>query len=215
MSFLHGIYVAKKTISTEFENLVDDDNTTENCQLHDANEIDDPQTPDCNFKSPSPSSSKLIKKRKSNDKVEVIENKMDEAFTILKQITQTPAKNKCTLFTDLLCAKLESLNEYKQDIAMMEIDNLMFRLKHSDNQMVQPQPPYHQFPSTNIPIYSQQLHHDNYSTASSSSSIQPLPSPEYISSTPSTYYHQHFQQLQKPTPTTLQHSNVGEKGVDY
>jgi len=31
---------------------------------------------------------------------------------------------------------------------------------------------------------------------------------------PSTYYQQHFQQLQKPTPTTLQHSNVGEKNVD-
>lgn len=96
-------------------------------------QTDDPQTPDCDFKSLSPSSSKISKKRKSNDKVEVIENKMDEAFTILKQITQTSAKNKCTLFTDLLCAKLESLNEYKQDIAMMEIDSLMFRLKHSDN----------------------------------------------------------------------------------
>jgi len=127
---------------------VDDDNTIENCQLHDTTEIDDPQTPDCNFKSPFPSSSKINKKRKSNDKVEVIEDKMNEAFTILKQITQTPAKNKCTLFTDLLCAKLESFNEYKQDIAMMEIDNLMFRLKYSDNQMVHPQPPYYQFPST-------------------------------------------------------------------
>jgi len=29
----------------------------------------------------------------------------------------------------------------------------------------------------------------------------------------STYYHQHFQQLQKSTPT-LQHSNVGEKIFD-
>lgn len=164
----------------QFENLVDDDNMTENFQLHDTTETDDPQTWDFNFKSPSPSSSKISKKRKSNDKVEVIENKMDEAFTILKQITQTPAKNKCTLFTDLLCAKLESLNEFKQDIAMMEIDNLMFRLKHSDNQMVQPQSPYYQFPTTNIPTYSQQLHNDNYSTASSSSSsssLQPQPSP--------------------------------------
>lgn len=188
---------------------------TANCQLHDTTEIDDSQTQDFNFKSPSPSSSKISKKRKSNDKVEVIENKMDEAFTILKQITQTPAKNKCTLFTDLLCAKLESLNEYKQDIAMMEIDNLMFRLKHSDNQMVQPQSPYYQFSTTNIPTYSQQLHHDNYSTASSSSSsLQPQPSPEYISPTPSTYYHQHFQQFQKPTPTTSQHSNVREESFD-
>lgn len=174
--------------------MVDDDNMIQNSQLHDTTEIDDPQTPDCDFKSPSPSSSKMSKKRKSNDKVEVIETKMDEAFTILKKITQIPAKNKCTLFTDLLSAKLESLSEYKQDIAMMEIDNLMFRLKHSDNQMVQPQPPpYYQFPSTNIPTYSQQF--DNYSTASSSSSsLQPQPSPEYTSSTPSTH-HQHLQQL--------------------
>jgi len=130
----------------------------------------------------------------------------------LKQITQTPAKNKCTLFTDLLCAKLESLNEYKQDIAMMEIDNLMFRLKHSDNQMVQHQSPYYQYPTTNIPTYSQQLHHDNYSTASSS--IQPQSSPEYLSPMPSTYYHKHFRQFQKPTPTILQHSNVRENIFD-
>ncbi|KAL4126209.1 hypothetical protein QTP88_010435 [Uroleucon formosanum] len=96
----------------------------------------------------------------------------------------------------------------------MEIDNLTFRLKHSDNQIVQPRLPYYQFPSINIPTYSQQvIHHDNSSTASSSSSRQPLPSPEYVSSTPSTYYHQHFQQFQKPTPTTLQNSNVGEKSV--
>ncbi|XP_060874502.1 uncharacterized protein LOC132948164 [Metopolophium dirhodum] len=181
--------------------------------LNDTTEIDDPQTPDCNFKSPSPLFSKISKKIKSNDKVEVIENKMDEAFTILKQITQTPAKNKCTLFTDLLCVKLEPLNKHKQVIAMKEIDNLKFRLKHSDNRMVQPQPSHYQFQSTNIPTYSQQLHHD-YSTASASSSLQPLPSPDYISSTPSTYYHQHYQQLQKPTPTTLQQSNVGEKSFD-
>lgn len=52
-----------------------------------------------NFKSPP---RKICKKRKADDKVEIIENRMDEAFTFLKQLTQSPAKNKCSLLTNLL-----------------------------------------------------------------------------------------------------------------
>ncbi|KAE9528713.1 hypothetical protein AGLY_012288 [Aphis glycines] len=179
---------------------------------------------------PIPSSNKVAKKRKNDgDKVEKIENGMDEAFNFLKQISQTPAKTKCSLFTDLLCVKLEALSEQKQDLAMMEIDNIMFRLKHSADQMVQPvQPPsYYKFQSTNFPTYSQNFISDNYSTASSSSSsLQPQPSPEYMSSMPSTYFNLSQNQFSSsylvsmPSPYShqfknpSQYSNIGEKMSD-
>lgn len=197
-------------------------------QFHDSSEMDVPQNLDNNFKSPSV---KVTKKRKADDKVVQIENRMDEAFMFLKQISQTPAKSKCSLFTDLLCVKLQGLSEQNQDIAMMEIDNIMFRLKHSADQIVQP-PSYHQYPSTSFPTHSPYLLNDHYSTASSSSSasLQPQPSPDHISSMPSTYYDlsqnqisseysnsmssPHFQQLQSPSPTPSLYSNVGEKSLD-
>lgn len=209
------------------------ENATDVSQLQDTSETDICQNIESSFKSPS--SNKVTKKRKNDqDKVEKIENRMDEAFNFLKQISQTPAKTKCSLFTDLLCVKLEALSEQKQDLAMMKIDNIMFRLKHSADQMVQPvQPPsYYQFPSTNFPTYSQNLISDNYSTASSSSSssLQPQPSPEYMSSMPSTYFNlsqnqssssypvsipsPYSHQFQNPSPTPSQYSNIGEKMSD-
>jgi hypothetical protein len=208
------------------------ENATDVSNLQDTTEIDLSENIESSFKSPS--SNKVTKKRKTDhDKVEKIENRMDEAFNFLKQISQTPSKTKCSLFTDLLCVKLEALSEQKQDLAMMEIDNIMFRLKHSADQMVQPvQPPsYYQFPSTNFPIYSQNLISDNYSTASSSSSsLQPQPSPEYMSSMPSTYFNlsqnqssssypvsmpsPYSHQFQNPSPTPSQYSNIGEKMSD-
>jgi len=215
------------------ENSVDGSEiTVEDSQLQDSSEMDVPQNLDNNFKSPS---SNFTKKRKVDDKVKIIENRMDEAFSFLKQISLTPAKTKCSLFTDLLCVKLQALSEENQDIAMMEIDNIMFRLKHSVNQMVQPSSHY-QYPSTSFPTYSPYLANDNYSTTSSSSSsasFQPQPSPDYISSMPSTTYYCDLsqnqqsssgystsmpspkcQEFQNPSPTPSQHSNVGEQNLD-
>ncbi|XP_022165321.1 uncharacterized protein LOC111030228 [Myzus persicae] len=218
------------TMLKQLENSLDGSEITSedtSGQFHESSEMDVPQNLDNNFKSPSV---KVTKKRKADDKVEQIENRMDEAFTFLKQISQTPAKSKCSLFTDLLCVKLQGLSEQKQDIAMMEIDNIMFRLKHSADQIVQP-PSHYQYPSTSFPTHSPYLLNDNYSTASSSSaSLQQQPSPDYISSMPSMYYDlsqnqnsseysnsmssPHFQQLQSPSPTPSQHSNVGEKSLN-
>lgn len=83
-------------------------------------------------------------------------------------------------------SKLQSLNEQKQDIAMMDFDNFMCRIKHSaDQNMLQQQHPllaYH-YPSTSLLIYSQQLLHNN--NRSASSSFQPQLSSGYLSSTPS------------------------------
>lgn len=167
-----------------------DSNVSEDDQLQDISEMDVPQNLGCSLKNPS---SKISKKRKSNDKVQVIENRMDEAYTLFKEMSQTPKKTKCSLFMDLLRVKLEALNETKQDIAMMEIDNLMFRLKHSTDQVVNPPPSYYQFPSNVFPNYS---HNDNYLTSSASSSIQPQPSSsiqpqplsEYSMPSTSTYF---------------------------
>ncbi|KAL4103946.1 hypothetical protein QTP88_019263 [Uroleucon formosanum] len=209
----------------QLENLLDGSEiTSKDYQLQDSSEMDVPQNLDSNFKSPS---SKVTKKRKTDDKVKIIENRMDDAFTFLKQISQTPVKTKCSLFTDLLCVKLQALNEKKQDIAMMEIDNIMFRLKHSD-QMVQP--PSYQYPSTSFPTYLPHLFNAYYTTAllsSSFASLQPQPSPDYITSSMSSTYYDLTQNLQSsgystsmPSPhfqqfqNSSQHINVGEKSFD-
>lgn len=201
--------------------------TSEGGQLQDSVEMDVSQNLDNNFISSS--NNKVTKKRKTDDKVEIIENRKDEAFTFLKQLSQSPVKTKCSLFTDLLCVKLQALNEQKQDIAMMEIDNIMFRLKYSVDKMVQP-PSYHHYLSTSFPKYSPNLLNDNYSASSSSASLQPQPSSYYISSMPSAYNDlsqnqqssgystsippPHFQEFKNPSPTPSQNSNIEEKCFD-
>jgi len=194
--------------------------TSEDCQLQNSSEMDVSQNLDNNFISSS--NNKAIKKRKTDDKVEIIENRKDEALTFLKQLSQSSAKTKCSLFTDLLCVKLQALNEQKQDIAMMEIDNIMFRIKYSVDKMVQP-PSYH-YQSNSFPKYSPHLLNDNYSTASAS--LQPQPSPDYLSSMPYTNNDlsqaqqstsipsPHFQEFKNPSPTPSQHSNTEEKSFD-
>lgn len=78
-----------------------------------------------------------VKKRKLSQTQEV-QNQMNEALKILKTAVvseNTDAKKKrekdhLELFTDLLLAKIRALGEQTQDIAMHEIDILMFRLKN-------------------------------------------------------------------------------------
>lgn len=99
--------------------------TTEDCEL------EEPEYSNCQFKAPP---TKKIKKTKSDEK-NIIENSFIQAYKFFKQMTETPAKDECSLYTDLLCSKLRTFDEKKREIAMIEIDNVMFRLKHLENQM--------------------------------------------------------------------------------
>lgn len=40
------------------------------------------------------------------------------------------SKDQCKLYTDLLCERLRAFDDYTRDIAMHEIDNIIFRLKN-------------------------------------------------------------------------------------
>lgn len=43
---------------------------------------------------------------------------------------ENKSKDQCKLFTDLLCERLRHFDDYTRDIAMHEIDNIIFRLKN-------------------------------------------------------------------------------------
>lgn len=64
----------------------------------------------------------------------VIGQRMDEAYGFLKQVAtkQKMKKSETQLFCDLLCTRLEVLDEHKRDIVMHEINNLMFHAKNSN-----------------------------------------------------------------------------------
>lgn len=70
------------------------------------------------------------RKRKA-EKTGNVEKRMDEAYTLLKQVANKPkaAKDESSLFCNLLCLKLKALDDDTREIAMHEINNLMFNLK--------------------------------------------------------------------------------------
>lgn len=71
----------------------------------------------------------IVKKRKA-EKVSSVEKRMDEAYNFLKQVATKP-KDESSLFCELLCSKLRALDNETREIAMHEINNLMFNLKRS------------------------------------------------------------------------------------
>lgn len=96
-----------------------------------AHEIEVTGESDCSLNCLPPT--KKVKKTKPDAKIEKIKKRMDEAYTFFKDISQQSAKDECSLYTDFLCSKLRSFDEKKRELAMMQIDNIMFQLKHIDN----------------------------------------------------------------------------------
>lgn len=58
-----------------------------------------------------------------------MEKRLDDAYNHLKKASEKPKKDKCSLFCELLEKKLEELDEYTQDFAMLEIDKIVYGLK--------------------------------------------------------------------------------------
>lgn len=71
------------------------------------------------------------RKRKAEENMANSEKRMDEAFALLKQVANKPksAKDEISLFCELLCLKLRALDDDTREIAMHEINNLMFNIK--------------------------------------------------------------------------------------
>lgn len=62
-------------------------------------------------------------------KMETIHSRMEEAYRILKNVSEKPDKDECSLYAELLAKKLRALDENTREIVMHEINNLMFHAK--------------------------------------------------------------------------------------
>ncbi len=73
------------------------------------------------------------RKRKGEQRA-FIEKRMGETLNLLKHVANKPreTKDRCSLFCDLLCLQLRELDVDTRDIAMNEIQNLMFSYKRTD-----------------------------------------------------------------------------------
>lgn len=67
--------------------------------------------------------------------INLIENRMEDAYNILKQVSVEPSRDECSLYIELLEKKLRSLDESTREIAMLDIDNYLYRLKHNRNHL--------------------------------------------------------------------------------
>ncbi|CAI6373665.1 unnamed protein product [Macrosiphum euphorbiae] len=79
-----------------------------------------------------------------------LENRMGDAFDILKSVSEQPSKDDVQLYTDLLATKLRSFDERTREIIMNNIDNLVFNAKMNnyENSPYQPNSYYDQPMST-------------------------------------------------------------------
>lgn len=121
-----------------------------------------------------------------------VDKRMDEAYLFLKQVAAKPkvAKDQNYMFCELLCYKLRALDDDTREIAMHEIDNLMFHFKNARKQ--QPNMPFHHYYQKPgyFQSYVQQGHamnqHQDQPVYVSGESSASYASPAHTPSTPST-----------------------------
>jgi hypothetical protein len=85
-----------------------------------------PPNPNNTFKTPAERGA--TRKRKGM-KMEIIQNQMEKAYRMLKNVSEKPDKDECSLYAELIAKKLRALDENTREIVMHEINNLMFRAK--------------------------------------------------------------------------------------
>lgn len=132
----------------------------------------------------TPTSISAPKKRKLED---IAEKRIDEAYSILKDLTaKPPEKEECAMFCDLLCFKLKALHENNREAAMHEIDNIMYRIKQQQKSGQEIQTaPYWQHHNVHSGF------HNSYSQQHPQSYPQSYPQ-AYPRPTPSSYSQQSF-----------------------
>ncbi|KAG8235859.1 hypothetical protein J437_LFUL013943 [Ladona fulva] len=138
-SFLHSIYIPRKTkTSDEGPENEEDDRSTYEHPTPDPAETSDINTACGDEESRDAAVTEAIdqggppqRRKRKVEKPEIIEKRMDEAYSLLKQVANKPkaAKDESALFSDLLCVKLRALDDDTRELAMHEINNLMFNLK--------------------------------------------------------------------------------------
>jgi len=121
----------------ENQNATESDNELENSDQDDVSKnegIEITSTPpnttaDTVFKIPT-----TTKKRKaSNLNTPEIENRMEDAYNILKKVSAEPIRDECSLYAELIVKKLKALDENTRETAMHEIDNYLYGLKRKQN----------------------------------------------------------------------------------
>nr|CAH7743613.1 unnamed protein product [Callosobruchus chinensis] len=160
-TFLDDVYNPRKTKNsdvTENERETASQIDIENDEHHEQAENQGEKP----FKAPKqpPKKSKMCK----------VEKKMDEAYKYFKQLTQKPNQDECSLYTELLCKKLRGMQEKTREIAMLEIDKLIFQLKQWE---IQGLTSHSQTPITTSGPYQSQ--HSHYQHQPPSTTFHSLP----------------------------------------
>jgi hypothetical protein len=113
----------------------DDEEEGESCRAEDCTENGDdteilsriiPPNPDNTFKALA---DRGTTRKRRVMKMETIHSRMEEAYRILKNVSEKPDKDECSLYAELLAKKLRALDENMREIVMHEINNLMFHAK--------------------------------------------------------------------------------------
>lgn len=126
-------------------------------------------------------------KRKLSD----TESRLDEAYNIIKRVLVDPSRDICLLYSELLAQKLRNFDDNTREIAMNEIDNYLFNLKHNRSQInYLPHTRHETLQSYEIPPISYPSTNTQQSSEAISTSLpSPLteyaPSPQSLSSSSS------------------------------
>lgn len=84
-------------------------------------------------------------KKQLFDRIEKLESKTNMAYKFFEELLQTTTnKDECSLYTDLLCNKLRSLDENTREMVIAEIDSIFHRIKHLGPQALHSKPLYPQ-----------------------------------------------------------------------
>ncbi|XP_061717034.1 uncharacterized protein LOC133524892 [Cydia pomonella] len=159
--FLDDVYKPKMTKTTI---MITDESEDDSKDERDESiqNLESSEEQDIAFKTP-----KIIPKKKR--KLDETQNRMDEAYTYLKQLGQTSRKDVSSLYCDLLAEKLRGLQDDTREVAMLEIDNLVFNLKRREKEQQFHQPSYYSGATAIIPLRPLSPYHSPQDSPSSSS----------------------------------------------
>jgi len=78
--------------------------------------------------------------------IKTVEDRVEEAYQILRKMCERPAKDECSLYAELLAKKLRALDGNKREVVMHEISDLMFRAKMQNQNFGSLPSPYSSVP---------------------------------------------------------------------
>lgn len=86
---------------------------------------------------------KRRKRQHTNISADITKQRMDDAYKVFKKFSEVDSdSDECDLYGALLAKKLRALDEPTRETAMLQIDHLMFSIKHGTN-------PGHTYPQRN------------------------------------------------------------------